>query len=307
MLGLEPPRLRPHLQNRNRGRIIDKDPGLTQSSGRSGQLRPVGPAQVTRTEFVGIHARLRAKCPHHELFLRHFQTKYSSRTPLLDGHMLGDSQGQRSLPHGGPSRDHDQIGGLQPGGHIIKLRKPGGHTGNPFLLFVQTLNRFKTTLNDLFNRHKGWLDLLLRYTKDATLGRIQQILDPPAVIIALTHDLGGDRYQITKDRLFMDDPGMLTNIRGRGNAVDQCRKVSGPTHRLQFILPSQVIGNGNQIHRFVPLIQIQNGRENLPVGFTIEIIFRDEFQGFVKGRIVDEHGPQYRLLGINILRGKFSE
>jgi hypothetical protein len=64
--------------------------------------------------------------------------------------VLGDVEGESSLPHRGASGDDNEVGRLKPGGELVEFRETGRDPGDELALLVEPLDRLEAGLDDLF-------------------------------------------------------------------------------------------------------------------------------------------------------------
>ena len=106
VLGLEAPALRPHLQGRDHGRVVDVDARVGEVGVGLGQARPVLLLELARAQAMGVDACVGAEHAEHQLLLRHLEGEEADGLPRPQRRVLGDVQAERGLAHG-RARGHD--------------------------------------------------------------------------------------------------------------------------------------------------------------------------------------------------------
>ena len=113
VLELQPPRLRAHLEDAERGRVVDEDLRVVQAPERVDQPRVVLLAEESAAEPVRVDARLRRDHAEEQLLLRHFQAEDADGLARLDAAMERDVEHEARLPHRRPRGDDDEVGFLE--------------------------------------------------------------------------------------------------------------------------------------------------------------------------------------------------
>ncbi len=99
-----------------------------------------------------------AEHTHHELVHRHFKGIDGDGHVVLHGGAHGHVQGKGGLAHRGAGRHDDEVGGLEPGGHLVEAVVARGHARDHFL----ALHALGEVLEDAIDELLGTLEDLTR-------------------------------------------------------------------------------------------------------------------------------------------------
>src|SRR5208282_4632484 len=88
--------------------------------------------EVSGAESLAIDARGSAEHAGEERFARHFERENSNRLLQLEGHMLGDVEGQGGLAHGGARSHNAEVAAMQSAGELVELGEAGADTFDAF-------------------------------------------------------------------------------------------------------------------------------------------------------------------------------
>src|SRR6202030_404028 len=94
-------------------------------------------------------------------------------------------------------------------------------------------------------------------------------------------DMRGGVDQITQDRLFSDNPGVVRNIGGGGNKIIERCQVGGPSHGFKLAAVFETFAQSNDIDGLRAVGQLDHGAENFAVRFAIEVLRSKRFQNHV--------------------------
>ena len=113
VFGGEAAALRPHLEDADRGRVVDEDPGFTERADGLRQPSPVALAEKSAAQAMGVDARLAGQQPQEQLFLRHLEAEDADGQVGFGADVLRDIQREARLPHRRPGGDDHQVRRLQ--------------------------------------------------------------------------------------------------------------------------------------------------------------------------------------------------
>ena len=116
---------------------------------------------------------------------------------------------------------------------MIEIFKPGGNARDQFFLFEEFFKGLKTALDDLPDGIERGPHPVFGDLKDGLLCLIEKALHILPILITLGDDVRGGFDQFSKDRLFFDDPGIILDIGGSGDGIDERGDVGGPADRIE--------------------------------------------------------------------------
>ncbi len=190
--------------------------------------------QHTPPHPPAIHPGFRAHHAVDHFHLGHLQAEDGHALVLVDRHVAGDVERERGLAHRRPSRQDDQIGGLEPaddGVHVAEARLathgmvPLRH--GPLQLGEALADEFSDGLE--LAAHPGLRDL-----EDHLLGPVDEIhrrLLPP---IPHLGDLAPHLDERAKEIVLADDLRVVPGVGRRGNGGDQAVDIGPPADRLKL-------------------------------------------------------------------------
>ena len=120
--------------------------------------------------------------------------------------------------------------------------------------------------------------------------------------VALGEDARGRGDEPPEDRFLLDDPGVVLDVPGAGNAVGQGGDVGGPSHRFEVPRPDQLLLEGDLVDGGGPLRQALHALVDLTVGITVEVAVPENLLGPVDGLVLDEDRAQDGSLGVQAVR-----
>ena len=99
----------------------------------------------------------------------------------------------------------------------------------------------------------------------------------------------------------------MADVGRRGDIVHELGEVHGAAHGIELLLVLQVIAQRDEVDGLVAFGELQDRREDLPVGVTVEIGARHELQNRVDGDVLEEDAPEDGLFGLQVLGRHFED
>ena len=302
MLGLQPPRLGPHLEHADRRGVVDEHARLGQGTERVRQPAVVLLAEKSGAEAVGVDASLRRQQPHEQLLLRHLEAEEADRHLGRGADVLRDVEHETRLAHRRPGGHEHQVGRLQPRGHLVQVDEPGGHTGDQALVLLQLLDGAEAALDEVAQRHEPGADPVLCDRENRALRLIEQQVWLLLGLVRLDEDLVGRVDQIAQRRLFLDDPRVVLDVRRPRHAIGERRDVGRAADVVEVARARQLFLQRDEIDRIAALAEHDHLVEDAPVRIPEEVARVDQLRGVVERVVVDQNCAEHGLFGVEIVR-----
>ena len=165
---------------------------------------------------------------------------------------------QRCLSNRRPGRQDDQIRLLKTAQQFIQLGEPDGHTEDLVLVPVQIINAIHHIVHHQAHRRQVTPDAPLRHVEDELLGAINHFVDVLSLFIGQGRDLARRADQPAQGGRALHDVGVVLNIDGGRDVVDQRGDVGRAAHLLQQVAPLQLIHQGDKVGRLAALVQVKD-------------------------------------------------
>ncbi len=109
------------------------------------------------------------------------------------------------------------------------------------------------------------------------------------------------RDQIAQDRLALHDPRVLRDMDCGRRLVREAREVGPATDGVKLVTPLERLGDGHDVDRLAPLVEVEDRGIDAAVGLPVEIGGPEELRDLDDCIAIDEERPQDRLLGFEAL------
>ena len=93
----------------------------------------------------------------------------------------------------------------------------------------------------------------------------------------------------------------MLDVGGGGHHAGEGGQVAGAADVVEEIVPFELIGDGDEVHRHVGFIEGEERRKNLAVGVLVEGRLVQQLGGVHDRLLFEQHGSQHRLLRIEVL------
>ena len=207
-----------------------------------------------------------------------------------------------TLPYARSRRQDHQIRLLEPAQQFVELGEAGGHAHDIALVPVEVVDAIDHAVHDLADGDQIAADAALRDVEDELLGPVHHLVDIIRLFIGQRGDLPGGADQPAEDGRALDDVGIVLDVDGRGDAVDQRRDVGRAAHLVQDVAPFQLVHQGDEVGRLALLVQVEDRLIDPAVLLPIKIVDLKK-RGDLDDRIgIDEQGAKDGLLGFRIGR-----
>src|SRR6266566_4457051 len=309
VLGLQPACLRAHRQRRERRGVVNPDRRRPQQSRGTRELRVIVVAELAAPQPLRIDQSLRAEQPLHELILRHLQRKERHPGVVLDRGVLHNVQCQRGLSHGWTRRDDDEIGALEASRVAIQIDESAWHPSQRTGAGLELLDPLHRRPDELLDPNELLGAPELRHLKDTVLRIVEHFAGGPVSLVDVLDDAGGRLDEPAQHRLVAHDPGVIVDVGGGGDDVDERRDVFHPPGAVQVAAARQLVAQRHGIDDIAALGQRQHRAEQEAMRFPVEHRVVQDFSGFERRVLVEQHGAEDRLLGFvapgSLAAGKF--
>ena len=121
-------------------------------------------------------------------------------------------------------------------------------------------------------------------------------------LVAAGGDFAGGPDEAAKDRLFLNDSGVMADPGGERHDIGKPREISGPARTLQLVSLLEQIGDGDEVLRVVLFTQGQHGGIDLLVGVAVEIVRREQSDNLFEHALLHEDGTEDALFGLQAVR-----
>ena len=186
----------------------------------------------------------------------------------------------------------------------VQVRKAGSYPADLAAMGVQIVEPVVGLVEEVLELAEAGRDPPVADLEELTFGAVDRLLDLRRVLIADAGDLAGRSDQVPKDRLALDDPGVLDGMdRGR-RLGGQARQERPTTDRLQVAGPLEDLRDGDDVDRFAALEQVEDGAVDEAVGLPVEILWAEELRDLDDRVAVDQDRAEHGLLGLQALGRK---
>ncbi len=122
------------------------------------------------------------------------------------------------------------------------------------------------------SRRNPWSGASLGDVEDRLLGGIQRLLgiDPFPVADADNHRAGID--QAAQGRGPLDDAAVVLDVDGGRHRVEEGRQIGDAADLLQPLTASQLVGEGDEVGRFPPVVEVEDGVVDRAVAPGVEVV-----------------------------------
>ncbi len=304
VLGFHAPGLGARLEHGERRAVVDEDLGLAQASGGGGQSSPVRSAEIARPHRLRVDLGLRAEHALDELGRRHLEAEDENVAAQVHPDVLRNVQREGRLSHARASGDDDEVRGLEARGLEVELLEARGHAGHVLLALVEALDVLERVLEDPADGQRAAFQSPLGEAEDPSLGVVDEPLHVLLGLERLGDDLGRRLDQLAKHRHVPDDVGIGAEVRGDRGLLHEQGQRCRPAHEVDLAAAAQLLAKGDHVDGLTPVEEDLHRREDGPVGFGIEVGGAEELdEPRQRLTALEEHGPEHRALGVEIVRG----
>ncbi len=171
--------------------------------------------------------------------------------------------------------------------------KACGDPGDARLGLLQTLDVLEGGPEDLLDPDETRPVVALGHLEHPLLRLVQDLLHRFLTLIVHVPDDGGGRLdEISEERLFPDDLGVVFDVRSRGDRVQELGQIGKPPGRIQLLGLLQLLAQGDDVDDVPSFEEAGHGPEEPSVGLPVEHGVPDHLDGLGHGVPVDEHPTQ---------------
>ncbi len=236
-------------------------------------------------------------------FLAHLEREQGDRDVVLDRRMLGESETERGLTHGGTGGHDHEVGRLEARCDLIEIAEATRHAGDALAALGQRLDALHGRPEEFLDPREVDAAADLPELHDPVLRLVEQIRGRDVSLERFGHDAGGDLNEAPEERLLANDASVVLDVGGRRDCIDQKRDVIAAAARLELSAPRQLVGERQGIDHVAPFGEGQHAPEQPPVRFAMEHRIVDDLGRAHHGVRIDHHRRENGLLGILRIRG----
>ena len=258
---------------------------------------------VAQPQPLRVDARLGGQHTLHKLLVGHLQTEYRHPLAILARGRLGHRDGQRGFANAGAGRQDDEVALLQAAQHLVQQFEAGGHAQNLAAVVVQEVDAVHHVAHDRSHRHQVAVGPFLGDAKDDLFGAIHHLLHIfSRVFVGQLRDLAGGPDELAQHRSPFHDMAIVLDVDGGRHGIDQVHHVGRAADLDQLPPPLQFVGDGDEVGRIAPFVQVNDGLVDPAVLFLVEVLSFEKRRDLDDGVGIDEQRSQHRLLGLGVGR-----
>jgi len=213
----------------------------------------------------------------------------------------GDVEGERRLAHARPGGEHDQVGLLEAGGELVELAEAAAGTGEIAALGAQLGEAVERLLEQGLHVLEVAGDALVGDPEHDLLGPVYQLGRLADALVAKRGDLGAGPDEAAVGGGVADDLGVMARVCHRRHGRRQ-----GVHDRLAADLVEQAavgegVGERDRVDVLAPPVHLQDRLVDRRVRAAVEVARLQELRDDRDGVAGHEHGPEHRLLGVQVL------
>ena len=297
-VGLEPARLRSHLEQAQARSVVDVNGRRAEDTRRAREAREIVVAEHSLPQPLRVDARFTREHALHERFLTHFEREERNRNIVLDGRVLRDVEHERGLSHRRSRRDDDEVGRLETRRQLIHVLESARHTGDGLATALERFDALHRRPEELLDAGEPFLAALLRDLEDLVLGVVEQLGRLQAAFERLGNDRRRHFDEAAEECLLADDARVILDVRRRRHGVDEEADVVLAARRVELTAPLELIRKRERIDDLAALGKGGHRAIDAAVPLAVEHSVVDGLDDARDGVRVHEHGREHRLLGV---------
>ncbi len=233
-----------------------------------------------------------------ELLLAHLEGEKGDGHFFVERGVLGNVEDEGGLSHRRAAGDDDQIGRLETCGDLVQILESAADAGNRFPAALEHLNPLHRRPEELLDSSEAFIPASLVYLEDLVFGGVEQLSGGCSGLECFGDDRCRHFYQATAQCLFADDLGVVLDIGGSRNSVNEKADVIAAAASLEVAGARQLFGERQRINYISTLGKGDHRAEDPTIPFAVEHRVVNEL-GRPENRIrVHEHRRQHCLLRI---------
>ncbi|MPM92277.1 hypothetical protein SDC9_139412 [bioreactor metagenome] len=220
----------------------------------------------------------------------------------MQGGVLGNVHGKARFAHGGTAGHDDQVALLETVCHAVEFGKAARHARDLSVALCKLANEVVGLRYDLVDGNQRPLRLAHGDIVDAPLGCVERILQLFFVVHAVADDLAARADELALHALGFNQFNVVLHVRRGRHKRDQIGQVRNPACLIQTVMPLQLGGERNKIHRVAGRTDIPHGGVDDGVGGYVKIFLAQLLEADFEGVCVDEHAAEHRALRVPRVR-----
>ncbi len=169
-------------------------------------------------------------------------------------------------------------------------------------MLVEIINAVVILVDDLLDRRQIAGDPPLRDPEDELLRAVYYLVQVISLFVSQACDPTSGGNQAAQRRRALYDPPIVLHVDRSRDGGNEVGNVCCTTYFLQLATAVKLIAQGNKINRLSPVVQVEDSLIDPAVFLAVEIVCAEKRRHVKEGVGVYQQRPQYRLLGLQIMR-----
>ena len=283
MLAFQSASFRSQFEDRESGRIIDVERRPLHLRQTLVKAHPLVLRQLTAEDLAARHLADVGDETVDQLHVVHLKREERHGLAVVDGDILGNTQGKRCLTHRRSSSDDDEVRLLPSRRHLVEFGIACRDTRES----SRVVGRFE---KDVVRLLDDWVYLCvvlhhvaLREFEESALRLLHQRIHVHRLVEGLRFHHRSETDQLACKILLLEDARVIFDMCRRGDVGAQFDDISRSAYVLQFALMAQFLRDGHDVHGLLRHVEGLYGRIDLLVARLIERIgtqyLRDDREG----------------------------
>ncbi|CAB4937000.1 unannotated protein [freshwater metagenome] len=248
------------------------------------------------------HLRLGGEQAHDDLVTAHLEGEDDAGETVLDRGGSADIKAQGRLAERWSCRDDDELAGVKAVRQFVELNESGGNTDHLATAVRDRLDLVQGLAHDVAQRKVILARAAIGDVVDLGLRAVDHVVDITGSGVAHLHDSGAGLDEAAQDCLLADDAPVIAAIRGCRHHGDERVEVGGAADAGDVTALRELGSNGHRVSGLALAVKIEDGAVDGLVGRAVEIAFTHDLDDIGDGILAQEHGPNDRLLGSDVVR-----
>ena len=167
-------------------------------------------------------------------------------------------QTQRGFSHRWPGGDNDQISTLEARREAVEIGEATRHAGDGARARLQLLDPLHRRPDELLDANELFGTAKLRHLEHPVLGVVEHLARRAVAFVDVLDDAGRGLHETAQHRLVADDFGVVVDVRGCRDDVDQRRDVFHAAGSVEIAAPAQLVAQRDGIDDVAALGQGQH-------------------------------------------------
>ena len=232
------------------------------------------------------------------MLFAHFQGEKRDRDIVVERRVLRDVENESGFSHRWAGGDDDEVRPLETCRQLVEIFEAACDTRNRSAAALDLLDPFHRRPQQLFDARESFGAAALVDLEDLVLCFVEQLGGGGARLKSFRHDRSRDFDQPSSERFLTNDLGVILDVGGSWNGVDEKSDVIFATARFERAGPGQLLGQSERIYYIAALGEGEHRAINPPMPLSIEHRVVEEFGSTQNGVRIHEHRRQHRLLRV---------